>query len=152
MPYNLAPVAVAPGIVLPQSLNLSFVHTEIYPLLSITYNDGTFERSLIQDFVNAPRSLRTWALSKRLTTAQLTTLLNFWETQTHGGLYPFYFYDPFDILPGAKIGSNYDAAGNNTQGRVVCFFRGDWGQRTELGRHVVPGLTLVEIASLIEAP
>jgi hypothetical protein len=118
----------------------------VYPLLSATYNDGTFERSLIVDTVNPPRMLHTWVLAQRLTTAQLATLLNFWETQTEGGLNPFYFYDPFDVLPGQHIGSNYDASGDNTQGRVICFFRGDWAQRTDLGRHTGPNLTLVEVA------
>jgi hypothetical protein len=151
MPYNLTVVPVAAGAVLPQSLSTSFVMTAIYPVLSIAYNDGTFERSLIQDFVNAPRALRTWILTKRLSTAQLTALQNFWYNQALGGLNPFYFYDPFGVLPGQKIGSNFDATGDNTQGRVVCFFRGDWAQRTELGRHVVPSLTLVESASLVES-
>jgi hypothetical protein len=146
MPYNLTPASVAPGTVLPKSLSTSFVETHIYPLLSVTYNDGTFERSLIQDGVNPPRWLRTWILSKRLTTSQLSTLLNFWEINAKGGLNPFYFYDPFDVLPGQHIGSNYDPTGDNQQGRVICFFRGDWAQRTELGRHIIPGLTLVEVA------
>jgi hypothetical protein len=146
MPANLLPATIISGTVLPQSLSTSFVETHVYPLLSVSYNDGTFERSLIQDGVNPPRALRTWTLAKRLTTAQLTTLWNFWQNQAAGGLNPFYFYDPFGVLPGMKIGSNFDAAGNNTQGRVVCFFRGNWAQRTELGRHTGPNLTLVEVA------
>ena len=145
MPLNLLPAAVASGAVLPQSLSTSFVAGRVFPLLSVFYNDGTFERSLIQDGVNPPRALRTWALAKRLTTAQLTTLANFWVTQ-EGGLNPFYFYDPFDVLPGAQIGSNFDATGDNRQGRVICFFHGDWAQRSELGRHTGPNLTLVEVA------
>ena len=146
MPLNLIPAAVAPGMVMPQSLSTSFVMTMLYPVLSISYNDGTFERSMIEDFVNPPRALRTWILAKRLTTAQLTALRNFWYTQTLGCLNPFYFYDPFDVLPGQHMGSNYDATGDNTQGRVICFFRGDWAQRTDLGRHTVPNLTLIEVA------
>jgi hypothetical protein len=160
MPYNFAPVAVAPGTVLPQSLSTSFVMSFSYPLITVSYNDGTFERSLIQDYVTAPRALRTWILTKRLTTTQLTALLNFWETQTLGGLNPFYFYDPFGVNPGDRIGSNFDPTGDNTVGRVKCFFRGDWSQRTELGgaggvppqqegRHTVGTLTLVEAADLV---
>jgi hypothetical protein len=125
-------------------LNTSFIETHIYPLLTITYSDGTYERSLVQDGVNAPRRLRTWTLSKRLTTAQLATLLNFWETQAQGGLNPFFFYDPFDVAVGAAIGSNYDPTGDSTQGRAVCFFRGNWAQKTDLGRHTGPSLLLVE--------
>ena len=146
MPYNLKPATVVPGTVLPQTLSTSFVETLVYPLLSVSYNDGTFERSLIRDGTNAPRALRTWMMAKRLTTAQLLVLSNFWVNQAVGGLYPFYFYNPTDVLPGQHIGSNYDPLGNNTQGRVICFFRGDWAQRTDLGRHTGPNLTLVEVA------
>lgn len=146
MPYNLAAAVVTAGTVFPQTLSTSFVEAYSYPVLFTSYNDGTYERSLIQDGVNPPRALRTWAMAKRLTTAQLSTLLDFWENHAVGGLNPFYFYDPFGVLPGHHPGSNYDPTGNNTQGRVTCFFRGDWAQRTDLGRHTVPGLTLIEVA------
>jgi len=145
MPLNLIPASVATGRVMPKSLSTSFVMTAVYPLLTMTYNDGTFERSLIVDGVNPPRALRTWILAKRLTTPQLSSLFNFW-TIVAGGLNPFYFYDPFGVLPGQHFGSNYDPTGSNQQGRVTCFFRGDWGQRTEMGRHTIPNLTLVEVA------
>jgi hypothetical protein len=143
MPYNITPAVVAPGAVLPQSLSTSFAMTAVYPLLGVFYNDGSYERSLIRDGTNPPRAVHTWALAKRLTTAQLTALANFWTAQ-HGGLNPFYFYDPFNVLPGQQIGSNFDPTGDDTQGRMICFFRGDWGQRTDLGRHMGPNLTLVE--------
>lgn len=146
MPSNLLPASVAQGAVLPQSLSTSFVMMAVYPLLSASYNDGTFERSLIVDGTNAARAMRTWMLAKRVTTPQLTALWNFWSTQAVGGLNPFYFYDPFGVLPGHHIGSNYDGSGNNTQGRVTCYFRGDWAQRTDPGRHTIPGLTLIEVA------
>lgn len=146
MPYNLKQAVVVPGTVFPQSLSTSFVQTLVYPLLAVNYNDGSFERSLVRDGQNAPRALRTWSMSKRLSSAQLTALYNFWTNNVLGGLYPFYFYDPFGVLPGQHIGSNYDASGNSTQGRVVVFLRGDWGQRTEMGRHTVPNVTLVEVA------
>jgi hypothetical protein len=145
MPSNLIPAAIAPGTVLPQALCQSFVNSRIYPLLTVAYNDGTYERSLVQDGVNAPRALRTWVLAERLDTAQLTALWDFW-TQQQGGLNPFYFYDPFGVLPGHAPGSNYDPSGDNTQGRVVVFFRGGWSQQSALGRHTVPSLVLVEAA------
>lgn len=147
MPYNLVPVKIANGAVLPQSLCSSFVETYSYPLLSTPYNDGTFERSLIVDGVNAPRYLRTFALAKRLVTAQLNALSNFWQTVTYGGLYPFYFYNPFDAVP---VGSNYDPTGTEVIGRVPVFFRGDWSQRTDLSRHAVQNLLLIETADLVE--
>jgi len=147
--YNLTPVPVAAGAVMPQTLCLSFTEINIYPILSVSYNDGTYERSLIWDLVNAPRSLRTFALSKRLKSDSLYALLDFWENTTKGGLNPFWFYDPFAVCP---IGSNWDALGGNEVGRIKCFFRGDWSHRTELGRHVVPGLTIVECADVPPPP
>ncbi|HEY1898121.1 MAG TPA: hypothetical protein VGG62_17710 [Terracidiphilus sp.] len=146
MPYNLKPAVVAAGAVFPQSLSTSFAETHLYPLVTISYNDGTFERSLIQDGTNAPRALRTWTLAKRLNTAQLASLRTFFETTAQGGLNPFYFYDPFGVAPGQKTGSNFTADGSNTQGRATCFFRGSWSERSDLGRHTVGNLMLVEVA------
>lgn len=111
-----------------------------------SYHDGTVERSLVQDGVNAPRPARVWVLGKRLTTAQLSALLTFWEVTVGGGLRPLYFYDPYGVLSGHAIGSNYDATGVSTQGRVTAFMRGNWAQRTGLGRHDVPNLQIVEVA------
>lgn len=146
MPGSLSLATVSPSsTVFPFSLSLSFVETQLYPLLSTTYHDGTLERSLITDGVNSPRPARTWSLSKRLTTTQLSTLRTFWETTVQGGLRPFYFYDPYDVAPGSRIGSNYDATGSSTQGRLICFLRGDWSEVTDLGRHNVPNLLLVEV-------
>ena len=63
-----------------------------------------------------------------------------------GGLNPFYFYDPFDVLPGAQIGSNFDATGDNTQGRVIGFLPRRLGATAaSLRRHTGPTLTLVEV-------
>ena len=73
---------------------------------------------------------------------------NFWQTVTQGGLYPFYFYNPFNADP---IGSNFDPTGTNVNGRVAVFFRGDWSQKTDLARHTGPSLLLVETADLVEA-
>ena len=150
--WPLQAAFVAAGAVLPKSLSTSFTETHVYPLISVSYNDGTFERSLVTDAespppalpTNAPRRLRTWAQAKRLTTVQLTALHDFFENVAFGGLNPFFFYDPFEVLPGTHVGSNYDPTGDSTQGRAVVFFRGNWGQKTELGRHVVDGLMLVE--------
>lgn len=146
MPYNLQPAIVASGAVFPQSLSASFVDARAYPALATDYNDGTFERSLIQDGVNAPRAPRTYTQAQRLTAAQLDAFRNFFETTTQGGLYPFYFYDPWDVNPGQEIGSNFDPTGDSQQGRVTCFFRGDWSEQGQLARHVVPSLVLVEVA------
>lgn len=145
MIHNLAQATVPAGRVFPKSLSTSFTMTRLYPVLSVQYNDGTFERSLITDTVNPARALRTWVIAKRLTHAQLTTLLNFWELTALGGQNPFYYYDPTDVLPGHHHGSNWDATGGNPQGRAIVFFRGDWAHTVGLGRCVVPGITLVEV-------
>ncbi len=84
-------------------------------------------------------------LSKRLSASALATLYNFWVSQ-NGGLTPFAFYNPFDVLADQQIGSNYDPTGNNTQGRVTVVFRGNWAQVTELARSNVQALELVEVA------
>ena len=49
MPYNLQPAQVAAGAVFPQLLCTSFVDTRQYPVLSTLYNDGSNERSMVQD-------------------------------------------------------------------------------------------------------
>ena len=144
MPYNLNPAT--PTAVLDQSLSTSFVNTRVYPLLTIEYNDGTVERSIVQDGVNAPRALRTWVLAKRLNYYQFNLLRTFWEVIVHGGQEPFYFYDPTDVLPGQAHGSNFDQSGGNPQGRATVFFRGNWAHTVTPGRNTIPSLTLIEVA------
>ena len=147
MPGNLSVATVYPSsTVLPQGLCTSFVESNLYPMLSNDYHDGTSERSLIVDGVNPSRSCRTWKLGRRLTTAQLTALRTFWETAVFGGLNPFYFYSPFDVLPGAQVGSNWDPTGANIQGRAIVVFGGNWSESTDLGRNNIPSLQLVEVA------
>lgn len=135
----------APTSVLPASLSTSFVLASSFPLLYTFYQDGTLERSLVVDGVNPARPARIWKLAKRITAAQLATLLSFWETAVLGGYHPFYFYDPFIPSPGSAIGSNYDATGASTQGRVTVHFLGSWSHVVGLGRCEVPDLTLVEV-------
>jgi hypothetical protein len=144
MPYNLNPAN--PTAVIDPVLSTSFVLTRIYPLLTIEYNDGTIERSLVQDGVNPPRAMRTWVLSHRLNTWQFSQLLKMWRVIAHGGQEPFFFYDPTDVLPGQKHGSNYDPTGGNAQGRATVFFRGNWSHTVGPGRNVVPNITLIEVA------
>ena len=142
MPGNLA--SSSPSGVLPQSLSTAFAETRLYPLLSNQYHDGTSERVIIQDGVNAPSSLRTWRQSKRLTSAALITLRNFFESKA-GGL-PFYFYNPYEPQVGHAIGSNYDATGVSTQGRhPVYFLTQEWQETTDIGR-TVTNIEMREIA------
>ena len=148
MPGALLPAFVATGAVLPKSLATSFRLSSQFPILSNTYHDGTLERSLIiSSYFDAapPVPARIWTLAERLTTVNFAALTAFWENTALGGLNPFYFYDPYDPIPGQPIGSNYDASGFSTQGRVTAHFRGKWEYNVTPGRVNVPSLMLVEV-------
>lgn len=134
----------APTTVLPNSLSTSFTLTSTYPVLFNFYNDGTIQRSMISDGVNAPRVKRVWRISRRLTVIALSTLYTFWQARA-GGHQPFYYYDPFDYAFGLKVGSNYDASGVSTQGRRTVHFSGDWSHTIGIGRSSGPELVLVEL-------
>ena len=138
MPGNL--VQAAPNGVMPFSLCTAFTELREYAELQNQYHEGTIQRSQL-----AQTSRRTFRLSKRLSASALATLYNFWVSQ-NGGLTPFAFYDPFDVAAGQLPGSNYDPAGNSTQGRVTVVFRGNWAQLTDPARSNVDGMELVEVA------
>jgi|AmaraimetP72IA01_FD_contig_31_1271485_length_736_multi_11_in_0_out_0_2 hypothetical protein len=140
MPGALQPAA--PTHVLPQGLATSFQMTRVFPILTLAYHDGTVEGSLITDTVNPPRPARVWRTARRMPVAKLIELRNFWETVVFGGAYPFWFYDPYDIVPPNCPGSNYDATGASTQGRVSVFFRGNW-------KETISGPTLSDVADLV---
>ena len=137
MPGNL--LHAAPNGVLPFFLCTAFVGTREYVQLQNQYHDGTIQRSQL-----AQTSRRVYRPTMRMTATALAALYSFLETQNFG-LTPFIFYDPFDVPPGAEIGSNYDPAGNNTQGQVYVRVQGNWAQSTELCRSNVSGLALVEV-------
>jgi len=141
MPGNLA--SAAPVGVLPKSLCTAFVESHVYPLLVQPYHDGTRERSLIEDGVNPPTSIRTWKQSRKLNPAEIAELLTFVESH-EGGLIPFYFYDPYGAIPGTGIGSNWDATGVVFEGRHICVFRGDWSSVMNMARSET-SLELLEV-------
>jgi hypothetical protein len=138
MPGNIE--NAAPNGVMPESLCTAFTEIREYAQLQNQYHDGTIQRSQL-----AQSSRRTFRLSKRLNAPELATLYNFWVAQ-NGGLTPFIFYNPFEVLAGQQIGSNYDPTGNNPQGQVTVVFRCHWAQATDLARSNVQGLELVEAA------
>ncbi len=138
MPGNLQ--QTAPNGVMPASLCTAFTELREYAQLQSQYHDGTIHRSQL-----AQSSRRTFRMSKRLSASALSALYNFWASQ-NGGLTPFAFYNPFDVAAGQQIASNYDPTGNNTQGRVMVVFRGNWAKATDLARTNVQGLELVEVA------
>ena len=147
MPGALAIATVVPGTVFPQTLSLAYTESSAFPMFSVSYHDGTIERSLIQDGVNAPRSLRTWTMTKRLTAADLTTLQTFFTATVQSGWLPFYFYSPYDQILGQPVGSNYDPTGVSTQGRATVKFATSAFTYTGLiSRANVGELMLMEIA------
>ena len=125
---------------MPWSLCTLFREAREYAQLQNQFHDGTITRTQL-----AQTSRRTFQLSKRLSASALSALYNFWVSQT-GGLTPFAFYNPFDVVAGQQIGSNYDSTGNNTQGRVTVVFRGNWAQATDVCRTNMQQLQLVEVA------
>jgi hypothetical protein len=129
---------------MPQNLCTAFSETRQFPMLSTTYHDGTTERSLIQDGVNVPASIRTWKLTERLTATQLQAMKTFYEGQS-GGLVPFFWYNPFEPMSGQPIGSNYDSTGVSTQGRHSVVFRGNWSETVSISLTDTP-LEIAKIA------
>ena len=139
MPGNL--LAAEPNGVMPVTLCAAFTEDREYAQLQNTYADGTIQRSQL-----AQTSRRTFRQNKRLSATQLSTLYTFMQTVNFGGA-PFLFYNPFEVLAGQQIGSNYDPTGNNVQGRVTVRFATDsWMQMTDVCRTNVNNLQLVEVA------
>jgi hypothetical protein len=126
---------------MPLTLCVSFVEEREYAQLQNHYADGTIQRSQL-----AQTSRRTFKLAKRLGSTQLSELYTFLAGQNFGAT-PFLFYNPFDVLAGEEIGSNFDSTGNNPQGRVTVRFRTTtWTQMTDLCRTNISNLQLVEVA------
>jgi hypothetical protein len=98
---------------MPFTLCTAFTEEREYAQLQNQYADGTIQRSQL-----AQTSRRTFKLAKRLNATQLSALYTFLAGQNFGAT-PFLFYDPFDVLAGQEIGSNFDPTGNNPQGRVT---------------------------------
>jgi hypothetical protein len=138
MPANI--LAAVPNGVMPFALCTAFTESREYTQLQNQYRDGTIQRLQL-----AQTSRRIFRPNMRLTATLLSTLYTFLTGQNFG-ITPFLFYNPFDVLAGQQIGSNYDATGNNTQGRVTVVVRGNWAQMSDLCRTNVQGLQLVEVA------
>jgi len=127
MPANLA--AASPSGVFPQFSYTAYKESRTYPILFQGQHDGTVITSLIQDGVNTPVSVRTWAVTLRLTSPNLVTLRTFYESQ-NGPLGRFWFYDPFY---NSDIGSCYDPTGESVTGRYTCMFLTQmWTESTDM--------------------
>jgi phage-related protein len=125
----------APLTVLPASLARAFVHEREYPALDNEYRNGESQRS-----VQAANSRKRWRLAKRLTSAQLAALRDFYEARK-GATEPFYFYDPYETSP--KF--SHDPTGQAVAGRYTVRFGGEWKQSARLARTEAQ-IELIELA------
>ena len=82
---------------MPKMPTLNFEDSRVFPLLAQGYNDATVERSLIQDGVNGPRSIRTYKLASRLVPPDAAAFKTFYGA--HGTAIPLYWYNPFEDVP-----------------------------------------------------
>jgi hypothetical protein len=138
MPGNIQ--SAVPNGVMPFALCTAFTESREYAQLQNDYHDGTIQRAQL-----AQSSRRIFRPNMRLDATNLAALYTFLTTQNFG-MTPFLFYNPFDVLSGQQIGSNYDATGNNTQGRVAVVVRANWAQMSDPCRTNVQSLQLVEVA------
>jgi phage-related protein len=123
-----------PSTVLPQTLCRAFARSQEYPVIDNEYRNGESQRS-----VQAANSRKRWRLAKRLTSAQLAALRDFYDAR-RGPIEPFYFYDPYETAP--KF--SWDPTGQATVGRYTVRFGCAWSQDVGLGRAEVE-IDLVEV-------
>jgi len=125
----------APTTVLPQSLCRAFAHERAYPLTENEYRNGESQRSVL-----ATNSRKRWRLAKRIPTAALQALRNFYDAR-NGTTEEFYFYDPYETNPRFS----YDPTGQSTVGRYTVRFNCDWQQSSTPGRSDLQ-IELIELA------
>lgn len=129
MPGNLN--AAVPIGTLPFSLCTKFSESHSVQMNINRYRDNSTQR---QSLVVGGR--RRWAISKRLTAADLGILRDFFFN-AHGGA--FYFYNPCETSP------PYSRNPIGTQGRYLVRFNSDWSQTNGSGR-IDAGIELIEVA------
>jgi phage-related protein len=120
---------------MPHSLSRAFIHEREYPVLDNEYRNGESQRS-----AQAANSRKRWRLAKRLSTAQLQTLRDFFDARK-GPTESFYFYDPYETNP--KF--SHDPTGQAIAGRYTVRFNGEWNQSVSLSRADV-NIELIELA------
>jgi len=90
------------------------------------YRDGSYQSRQI-----ASTSRKSWAITERVTAAQLTALRNFYNDRV-GGWLEFYLYDPYETSPALF---SHDPTGAATAGRYIGMFVGNLNQALLLGRN-----------------
>lgn len=129
-----ASVAAANAVdVLPFSLCTAFSHTREWAADINVYANGESQRYAIPD-----TSRKRWRLDKRLTPAQMATLLAFFLAHRTE---EFYFYDAYETVP--KF--SYDPTGVEEDGRYAVRFEGNFHYTVNFPRGTV-GIELVQVS------
>lgn len=140
MPGNVSNAAAT--TVLPHALAMAFTRSSAWLTDVNEYRgDGGSQR---RRRVEASR--KSWAMTRRLAPAAMTTLREFWEAR-NGDLEAFLFYDVYERAE-EGLGWSYDETGEaEGPGKYVVRFAmgGSWRQEMELGRGTVQ-IALEEVA------
>lgn len=133
MPGNVANASVS--VVLPESLSTAFERVSQWAVRENEYSNGESQRA-----VRTTTSRKAWALSKRLTAAELTELRDFFYARR--GVEAFFYYDGTSTSPKWT----YDPTGVETVGRhAVVFQETSWAQAVGLGGRGEVSLVLIEV-------
>lgn len=134
--------AANPTAVMPYSLATVFQQTRTYTVQQNQYRDGSVQSRAIGDTVSPTLdSRRSWEQTKLLNIAELQALRAFYNQQ-QGNLIEFIMYDVDETDPPYS----YDESGSALAGRYVVRFDGEFKQSLQLGRSLVSGLKLIEVA------
>ena len=125
-----------PSTVLPQILARAFSRSQEYIVIANEYRNGESQRRRVTE-----TSRKTWRFTRRMTTAQLQALRNFYFAR-HGAHQPFYAYDPLETVP--KF--SHDPTGVDTNGRYTVRFASDWNQSVFAGGRAEATIQFVEVA------
>lgn len=117
-------VVESPGPIaaMPFSLCKAYSRSFTYPMLSNDYANGESQRSL-----QAQMDVARWSITKRLTSAQLETLLGLYA-YVHGTWAAFWFYDIYEA------GFVWDPSSVSPTGRYMVRFEGAFTETGTLAR------------------
>lgn len=147
MPNSVSPAN--PTTVFPESLSTAFTAARDWTVDTNQYAGGEYQGSIPQAYdpggtgqtTPFQSSRRSWQCTKRLTSAQWTALINFWQS-VGGCQNEFWFYDPYETSPPFS----YDPTGQATTGRFAVRFNGDLTISLSMGRPVQANVSLLEVA------
>ena len=131
MPGSVRPVSLSTSYlgtipVMPYSLAIAFQSSSHWEVDENTFPNGEIiTNALVLPGIGFRRS---WALTRKLTPTQLSTLQNFYNS-VQGPLIAFKFYDVFETSPLYS----YDDTGASTAGQYYCRFDGPLSKSILLG-------------------